>query len=505
MSNRGIVEFYYTANLPANSVALAKITSQDYTPDQVVSINNTIYQQGPLSLWKSATSLTGPADFTAPALSQSIAINGDTTYYIGNQFFQITDVLSPLSNPLYYKHSLPSSVTSVTVLDSDGNILSEDIIITNSALYHDLPDGIYSIRYVDSVGFVQTTTLLFTPAYSRSGYATGAGLYTYSNRILTMAGTGTYHLRFTVNNGYQSIAPYNAPSNTPWFLRVRYGITPTPPEWSKQPFIPTLPYLLGTWVSGTLLENNIIQLERTGIYYDANHLPDLLIFDQNNNIKYAVDGTSVLLQSTKGFEYPWKQGLISFFDPDAGRISLTVTIDPTDIIFAFYSYYELDVLFTDLDINPFTNPLVRNAEIDLYYKTDGINPLKYLYYSITDSSGDIVGTNDTSPTTGTNYIFSNIGVGTSISTSQINVEDIRVRGGGLQLSSQSIPEAVNFWDLGYWDGKPYPSAGCLVLYLPYAILNSISRSAITDRIQAILPLGIYPVVRYYDTEGNEYV
>jgi len=35
----------------------------------------------------------------------------------------------------------------------------------------------------------------------------------------------------------------------------------------------------------------------------------------------------------------------------------------------------------------------------------------------------------------------------------------------------TIPEAINFWDLGSLDGKPYPLGGALAVYLPVSTLE----------------------------------
>ena len=70
---------------------------------------------------------------------------------------------------------------------------------------------------------------------------------------------------------------------------------------------------------------------------------------------------------------------------------------------------------------------------------------------------------------------------------------------------QSIPQAVNFWDIGYWDGRPYPIAGAVAVYLPYTLLNSLSRSDIEGRINAAMPMGALSIVRFIDANGQEWV
>ena len=52
-------------------------------------------------------------------------------------------------------------------------------------------------------------------------------------------------------------------------------------------------------------------------------------------------------------------------------------------------------------------------------------------------------------------------VGTSRGAQSFETTDIRNHGGGLAAQWQSIPEAINFWDLGSLDGKPYPLAPIL--------------------------------------------
>jgi hypothetical protein len=91
----------------------------------------------------------------------------------------------------------------------------------------------------------------------------------------------------------------------------------------------------------------------------------------------------------------------------------------------------------------------------------------------------------------------------TVGTSDFTVTDIRRRGGGLDAADRDIPQAAGFWDLGYWDGKPYPLAGGLAVYLPEALLTNLTRDQITAKLMTILPMGTMPVVRYYSRDGEE--
>ena len=102
-------------------------------------------------------------------------------------------------------------------------------------------------------------------------------------------------------------------------------------------------------------------------------------------------------------------------------------------------------------------------------------------------------------------IFAEVGVGTAVGPQRFTVKDTRARGGGLSPASQGIPEAMNFWDLGYWDGKPFPIGGGLVIFLPTSLLQRFSQEEIRSRIEAIIPMGTLPVIRYYSPTGEESV
>jgi hypothetical protein len=90
-----------------------------------------------------------------------------------------------------------------------------------------------------------------------------------------------------------------------------------------------------------------------------------------------------------------------------------------------------------------------------------------------------------------------------VGTNDFTITDARASGGGLSPQFQTIEEARNFFDLGYWDGKPYPIGGGLVIQLPKSLLDRMSRAEVQAKINAILPLGTLPVIRYYDNTGVE--
>jgi hypothetical protein len=504
---RGVQYWYYTKNVPSRSVPVALISVPPMTSDQLTSINNTVYLPGVLSVWKASTGYTGAADFTAPDYNQSIQFQGDTSYYVANQFFQITTTVSLLGAPLYYKHQLPIGVTDITILDLNKTAVTADILIQNNTLFHDLDGAPYYIRYVTVQGYLTTTLLRYDKVFTPSALIAGGSNYQIQGRLLVMGSASSFWIRFSSENGFQVMPMYGYLPNTPWYPRIRFSLQPPPVDWSLQRFAQPGGYLQGTFVAGTVLSTSLIEFERKNFFLDPAHLPDILVFDKNNNIKYALDGSSPNTPLRKGTLYNWKRDRVSSFDPTNSRLDVTVDLDPTDIVYGFFTYYEPDIVYTDLDVNPFTNPVVKNTIVQFYAKYDGTDPQKNVFHQVLDSAGTpITGqTNDPTPGVGTNHIFASLVVGATVSSTQFSFTDARMRGGGLAPAYRTIPQADSFFDIGYWDGKPYPLGGALVVYLPLSILNSLPSSEVQGKVNATIPMGAFAVIRYFDEAGEEYV
>ncbi len=524
MSNpNGVAHFYYSKSLPARSVAIAQIKVPALSPAQLTDINNTVYDQGLLGVWLVTTGVTGTPDFPAPALYVPVQISGSLQYYVGSQFFELTNRLAADSiTPLFYMHVLPPGATHPTVIDLDGNDFTSSVTqssstsagITTVTLYHSLDGAPYRVQFINATGSLVQQVLKYQHVVSLSSFTAVTGTYNITGSFLTLPDTGNYYIRFTANNGYQVMPTYTYLPNVPWYPRVRYGLTPPPVDYALQPFVTFIPWLQATYVAGTVLDSHMIQFEKTNIYDDGAHWPDILIFDRDNNFKYALDGYVGSTSSTsdtpflKGTVYPWRRGQIASMDATFARVDVTVELDPTDIVWGFYNYGEQDVIYTAFDCNPFTNPNAKNTILQLYLKLSGGAPNRNIYHQLLDASGNAIAgqTNDPSPGSGTNHVFAQVVVGASVSEDDFSFTDARVRGGGLAPAYWStVPQAVNFWDIGYWDGRPYPIGGACAVYVPYSILNTLSRTDVEGRINSILPMGAMAVIRYIDDNGMEWV
>jgi hypothetical protein len=178
----------------------------------------------------------------------------------------------------------------------------------------------------------------------------------------------------------------------------------------------------------------------------------------------------------KGYLFPWRSAQILDIDSLNGRCHVGVDLEASDIIFGFYSYAERDFVYRDVDINPYSNPAVKDRLVRFFHKTG--DPLRVIWHEILNADGSLYSTNDPSYGSGTRNEIGQLAVGFSVGEGDISFTDARVRGGGLATEHQTIPEAVHMWDLGYWDGKPYPLGGGSVVHLPLSVLNRFSRDKV---------------------------
>jgi hypothetical protein len=480
------------------------------TPADLIDVSNNPIMLGPLT----ATAYPSMTAFTAPDLEEPMEISGSLTYIMGSQFFNLTDQADSNGNPYWYCQDIPVGVASVTISDMSGNSVPiidytirqvyRDGTLHNYVL-HSLNGEPYFIKYIGTNGMLQTVLLQYQPVIQRSTLANSSLAYTLTGSILEVSDTSTFWIMFNNYGGFEVLEPYGDLPNDSWYVRINYPLNPMPIEYGNQLFDPQLPYMFASWVPGTVITSNVIQFERKNMFYDGIHNPDVLVYDQNYNLKYALAGSSDL-----GYEFPWKRNQYASIEPWSATIETLPALEATDFAFGFYCYAEYNILYSDLDVNPFTNPQIRECEISFIYNPYGPLANRNIYHLATNpATGQQIspigynpmewnGSSNSGP-----QVFGYVVPGTEVSTGNYTITDARVRGGGLAPAFQTIPQAKNFWDLGYWDGKPYPLGGGLIVYLPESTTSVFTPQQVLGKVQAIVPMGVLPVIRYVDQEGNE--
>jgi len=87
--------------------------------------------------------------------------------------------------------------------------------------------------------------------------------------------------------------------------------------------------------------------------------------------------------------------------------------------------------------------------------------------------------------------------------------DTRVRGGGIletiseELRRELEIESDHYWDIGYWDGEPYPENGVIVIRLDRKLLKQYGGIFTEDEIELKcykhVAHGVYLLIEYVDT------
>lgn len=102
----------------------------------------------------------------------------------------------------------------------------------------------------------------------------------------------------------------------------------------------------------------------------------------------------------------------------------------------------------------------------------------------------------------------------NLNISDIQSFDSRIAGGGLKDEQESAglqlqDEARWYWDIGNFDGTPYPGMGSILIELPRYLLKELGgpfeRGQVREIVMKHIGEGSYPVIRYYDesTEIND--
>jgi hypothetical protein len=111
----------------------------------------------------------------------------------------------------------------------------------------------------------------------------------------------------------------------------------------------------------------------------------------------------------KGYLFPWRSGQLLDIDPLNGRCHVGVDLEPDDIIFAFYSYIERDFIYFDVDVNPYSNPAVKDSVIRFFHKTG--DPHRRIFHEIVNGAGAVTSTNVTAlPLTVCSVIYKELGL-----------------------------------------------------------------------------------------------
>ena len=90
----------------------------------------------------------------------------------------------------------------------------------------------------------------------------------------------------------------------------------------------------------------------------------------------------------------------------------------------------------------------------------------------------------------------------------IQIVDTRVRGGGLkpeiteEIMNMVEKESHFYWDIGYWDGKPFPENAVVNIKIAKSVLKEygghMTRAEIEQKLEKHLGYGVFPIIEFMD-------
>jgi len=375
-----------------------------------------------------------------------------------------------------------------------------------------------------------------------------------NNFQVLLPGINTYAFSFASEHHIAILSPSNTDNTQPWYVSVsnnqffatvnnqqyKYSIA----DFVNQSWDPIIPYKKVTGEQSVILSNRLILLGHNNIYQDTTITPlSLTISDSNNNL---------LATFTTNPSYG-----IRSIDCQTGIVDIeNFILDPSYIVSSTYWYKEENYQFTDINFNPIQNIDLLGSKVSLFLEpdTNGSTKAQTLYYAVVDEAGKVTNSNwsmfdndtetyqgdiplyyENNPTWNTvsgelfinhtvegsesikngvessnnndNFlILGDVQVLDNAPVSLDQLTDIRVQGGGIKLSSIDIIKAMNkelnwYWDIGFWDGTPYPGNSSIYVEIPAEVLEKAGGTFTTldirNTVQRHIMAGTYPVIKTY--------
>ena len=352
------------------------------------------------------------------------------------------------------------------------------------------------------------------------------------------AGRAYYYLKPVAYNAIYLKKPKNVTPEDDWYIKVRDGkfrrrmgtdgnLVPSGqgtlweygvPEYDTQMFDFTYgpPYKESINERTEVIGTQTVQLQHTPVYIlpsDVLYDSDYPGFPPSSYITFSVNDERV------------SQNAILDWDVYNGKVKLAQILSQRDDVIATYNYKEefygyygftgsggiyptgTPLQFLELDLNP-TPPhnygmYASGSIAHIYLKphlnvdTSTVCYNECLYHNFTGTPSGVL-----------DFELGSISLGPSCRSDDITLTDVRTRGGGLNKRGikkledvmDVQPESEFFWDVGYFDGKAFPSNGVLVINIPNSVLKTnggdFTEDEVRETIMKHMALGELPLINF---------
>ncbi len=329
-------------------------------------------------------------------------------------------------------------------------------------------------------------------------------------------------------------------------------------EYFNQRWNPDIPYKRVITEDAEFLSKNLVKLRQNNIFHNptVSGFIDILVYESDNTpvAAFTTDSSKEgdIADNSMPFQL-WsslnREGIRSV-DSKAGIVDLDGVTLKSDYKFsATYFYEESNYAFTTIDFNPVNNSDIMDQFVSFFIDPDTnlTSKSRTLYYTVSDRSGKVIKSNlsnfdNTDEKLQTDdgrwrdlyfesvpsYInspgsilflshYTILGSGLFLPLGDVHISedthpdqatliDTRVRGGGIKDSELEAAKTVQqevewYWDIGFWDGTPYPGSASYFVEVPAELLEvaggTLKAGEIKDVVGRHTAAGVYPVVKAY--------
>ena len=368
------------------------------------------------------------------------------------------------------------------------------------------------------------------------------GTYAYLQFLKSRIGVTKPTLRDSNDDWFLSI------SNGQFFSRkfndsnvVKYSIS----EFSTQLFSPFFPYKTITREESDALGGALYKTANKNIVIDSsqdfNVVVELLDEDDSVSSSFTTAVPGVGIRSVDQLN-----GFVDLYQQPASNLTVKIS----------YTFEEREYQFTEVDFNPANNIDVTEESVVVYAIPQTAARDRTLFYLRVDALGKIIFSSEaeygddygltietrmadpldfyydkatlnqdsflnlytveTTLASGVNYlsnpgflVLAEMYVGESISENDLNIVDIRRRGGGIIAQERKSIVQQNFesiwnWDIAQWDGQPYPGAATCLVEVPCELLLThgglLESIELRPIVQEHMAFGVYPIIKTYGAD-----
>lgn len=409
------------------------------------------------------------------------------------------------------------SITSTSITVKYGSI-QEQVLFVGKSVEQLAADINRTAVPVKCVALSNSLSLSSGDFIQTSGFITIPDSFSVYDRTIdngVILRSAKWSIKYNDTAKIRILAPYNDSFMLPWYPRISIGAFTQ--EYKGRKFNFYIPeYNLQTWstlygmpfkdlksASVSVKDTNLIQLPRYPIHWNG------------DNLIFYNDGS------------PISNFIIEDIDVNNGLVYIKPGSFPNGNITVDYTYLENSFVYPYLNINAHfsQNPSLIDKFVVFYLLpaegTIAVKNNRTVYHKIADNLQEAIDSIEVENSDLPIAIIGAYSIQQVLSSDRVTILDTRVLGGGLVNDELKSPvhiidtvftlnndnkkqpiedifdDAKSFWDIGNYDGEPYPGAASVVVKVPDYLQDKFTNANIKSKVSKFISAGVYPIIDYY--------